>query len=135
MTDERTQKFLMDPPEESEPFFDAARENKLLIQRCPSCGKHQFYPRKICKHCGSPDVEWVEASGRGVVHTYTVIHRGMPGWREEGPYVAAIVELAEGARMTTNIVDCAPDDVSIDMPVAVKFVDEGRYVLPRFRPA
>jgi uncharacterized OB-fold protein len=89
----------------------------------------------LCKHCGSADVEWVEASGRGVVHTYTVIHRGMPGWREEGPYVAAIVELDEGARMTTNIVECSPSDVKIDMPVEVVFVDEGQYALPRFRPA
>jgi uncharacterized OB-fold protein len=131
---DRPQKFFMDPPEESQPFFDAAKENKLLIQKCGSCGKYQFYPRKLCKHCGSPDVEWVEASGKGVVHTYTVIHRGMPGWREEGPYVAAIVELDEGARMTTNIVDCPASDVTIDMPVEVTFVDEGQYVLPRFRP-
>jgi uncharacterized OB-fold protein len=134
MTD-RPQKFFMDPPEESQPFFDAARENKLLIQRCTDCGKHQFYPRKVCKHCGSLRVEWVQASGRGVVHTFTVIHRGMPGWREEGPYVAAIVELDEGARMTTNIVEASPSDVKIDMPVEVVFVDEGQYVLPRFRPA
>jgi uncharacterized OB-fold protein len=59
----------------------------------------------------------------------------MPGWREEGPYVAAIVQLEEGPRMTTNIVDCAPSDVRVDMPVEVTFVDEGQYVLPRFRPA
>lgn len=132
---DRPQKFFMDPPEESEPFFEAARENKLLIQKCGECGKYQFYPRKACKHCGSLNVEWAEASGRGVVHTFTVIHRGMPGWREEGPYVAAIVELEEGARMTTNVVECAPSDVTIDMPVEVVFVDEGQYVLPRFRPA
>lgn len=129
-------KVFMDPPEESQPFFDAAREGRLLIQRCPSCGEHQFYPRKICVSCGSPDVEWVDASGRGTVHTFTVIHQqGMPGWREEVPYVAAIVDLEEGVRMTSNLVDCAPSDVSIGMPVEVAFVDEGDLVLPRFRPA
>ena len=134
MTD-RPQKFFMEAPEGSEPFFDGAREGKLFIQRCGDCGKYQFYPRKVCVHCGSLAVEWAEASGRGVVHTFTVVHRGMPGWREEGPYVAAIVELDEGARMTTNIVECSPSDVKIDMPVEVVFVDEGQYVLPRFRPA
>ena len=134
MTD-KPQKFFMDPPEESQPFFDAAREGRLLIQKCAACGRYQFYPRKICVHCGSLDVEWADASGRGVVHTFTVVHRGMPGWREEGPYVAAIVQLDEGVRMTTNIVECAASDVKIEMPVEVVFVDEGQYVLPRFRPA
>src|SRR5205085_9431453 len=84
---DRPQKFFMDPPESSEYFFEAAREGKFVIQKCGACGDYQFYPRKICIHCGSPDVEWAQASGRGVVHTFTVIHRGMPGWREEGPYV------------------------------------------------
>lgn len=133
MTD-RPQKMFMDPPEESQPFFDGAREHKLLIQRCRACGTNQFYPRKLCIHCGSLDVEWTQASGRGSVHTYTVVHRGMPGWREEGPYVAAIVDLVEGVRMTTNVIDCRPEDVTVDMPVEVVFVDEGQYVLPRFRP-
>jgi uncharacterized OB-fold protein len=134
MTD-RPQKYFMDPPEESQAFFDAAREQKFLIQCCTACGKHQFYPRKLCIHCGDPGIEWVEASGRGTVHTYTVIHRGIPGWREEGPYVAAVIDLEEGPRMTNNIIGCRPEDVSVDMPVEVVFVDEGQYVLPRFRPA
>jgi uncharacterized OB-fold protein len=134
MTD-TPQKFFMEAPEESQYFFDAAREGKFVIQKCTACGEYQFYPRKICIHCGSLEVEWAPASGRGVVHTFTVIHRGMPGWREEGPYVAAIVQLEEGPRMTTNIVECAPSDVKIDMPVEVRFVDEGQYVFPRFRPA
>lgn len=128
-------KMFPEPPEDAQPFFDAARESRLLIQRCAACGTHQFYPRKICKTCGAPDPEWVEASGRGKVHTYTVVHQGIPGWREEGPYVAAVIDLEEGTRMTTNVVDCRPEDVFIDMPVEVTFVDEGTYVLPRFRPA
>ena len=131
---EKREKMFLDPPEESAEFFDAAREERLLIQRCSSCGKHQFYPRKVCTHCGDTDVEWVQASGRGTVHTYTVIHRGIPGWLEEGPYVAAVIDLDEGARMTSNVVDCAPADVVVGMPVEVTFVDEGKYVLPRFRP-
>ena len=132
---ERREKSFLDPPEESAPFFDGAREHRLLIQRCTSCGKHQFYPRKVCIACGDTDVEWVEASGKGTVHTFTVVHRGIPGWVEDGPYVAAVIDLEEGARMTSNVVDCTPRDVTVGMPVDVTFVDEGKYVLPRFRPA
>jgi uncharacterized OB-fold protein len=129
-------KFFMSPPEGAEPFFEAAKDGKLLIQSCPSCGRKQFYPRKICIHCGSSDVEWLQASGRGAVHTFTVIHQqGMPGWREEVPYVSAIIDLDEGVRMTANIVECAPADVRVEMPVEVTFVDEGMYTLPKFRPA
>jgi uncharacterized protein len=133
---EKPQKWFMDPPEEADEFFEAAKEGRLLIQKCTACGKFQFYPRKICIHCGSPDIEWFEASGRGTVHTFTVIHQqGMPGWRDETPYPAAIIDLEEGVRMTSMIVDCEPKDVSVGMAVEVKFVDEGTYVLPRFRPA
>jgi uncharacterized OB-fold protein len=129
-------KFFMGIPEESEPFFDAAREERLLIQKCSACNVYQFYPRKICVHCGSSDVEWVDASGKGNVHTYTVIHQqGMPGWRDEVPFVAAIIDLEEGVRMTSNVVDVDPASMTIGMPVEVTFVDEGMYVLPRFRPS
>jgi hypothetical protein len=131
----RPGKFFPDPPESSEPFFEAASDGKLLIQRCAACGEHQFYPRTICVGCGAPDVGWVEASGRARVHTFTVIRQNrMPGWADEVPYVVAVVDLAEGCRMTTNIVGCAPEDVRIDMPVEVTFVDEGPLTLPRFRP-
>jgi hypothetical protein len=132
---ERRQKTFLDPPEEAQPFFDAAREHRLVIQRCSACGKYQFYPRKMCVHCGSVDLEWIEASGRGTVHTFTVVHRGIPGWVEDGPYVAAVIDLDEGVRMTSNIVDCPPSDVTVDMPVEVTFVLEGQDFLPRFRPA
>jgi uncharacterized OB-fold protein len=129
-------KFFMGIPEESEPFFEAAREQKLLIQRCSACGEHQFYPRKVCVQCGSFDLEWVQASGRGTVHTFTVIHQqGMPGWRDEVPYVAAIIDLEEGVRMTSNVVEADPAAVTVGMSVEVTFVDEGMYVLPRFRPS
>jgi uncharacterized OB-fold protein len=133
-------KFFMGVPEHAEPFFEAARENKLFLQRCLQCNDWQFYPRQVCTHCGSSDVEWAQASGRGTVHTFTVIHQqGMPGWRDEVPYVAAIIDLAEGPRMTSTIVETSPDRVTIGMDVEVVFVDEGieagQYVLPRWRPA
>lgn len=129
-------KFFMGMPEGSDAFFDAARDGRLLIQRCDDCNEYQFYPRQVCVHCDSANVSWAEASGRGTVHTFTVIHQqGMPGWRDETPFVAAIIDLEEGARMTSNVVDVAPSDVRIGMPVTVTFVDEGPYVLPRFVPA
>ncbi len=134
MSEQQPKKFFMGAPEGSDDFFEAAKEKRLLIQRCTECGEHQFYPRQVCVHCGSSGVEWVDASGRGTVHTFTVIHQqGMPGWRDEVPYVAAVIDLEEGARMTTNIVECAPADVRIGASVEVTFVDEGMYVLPRFK--
>ncbi len=136
MSDEKPRgKFFMRAPEGSDAFFDAAREGKLLIQRCVACGEHQFYPRQVCVHCGSSDVDWVEASGKGKLHTFAVIHQqGMPGWRDETPYVAAVIDLAEGPRMTSVVVETDPGDVRIGMDVEVTFVDEGAYVLPRWRP-
>jgi uncharacterized OB-fold protein len=128
------EKFFIGAPEGSDPFFAAARDGKLLIQRCADCADYQFYPRQICVHCGSTNVDWAEASGRGTVHTFTVIHQqGMPGWREETPYVAAVIDLEEGPRMTSNVVGCDPSAVTVGASVEVTFVDEGTYVLPRFR--
>jgi len=126
----------MGAPEGSDEFFDAARDGRLLIQHCDDCNGYQFYPRQVCVHCGSANVSWAEASGRGTVHTFTVIHQnGMPGWRDELPYVAAVIDLEEGARMTSNVVDVDPANMRVGMPVSVTFVDEGPFVLPRFVPA
>lgn len=125
-----------EPTEEVVPVLEAAAEGKLLIQRCSACGEHQFYPRVLCTHCGAGTPEWVEASGRGRVHTFSVVHRnGMPGWRDEVPYVVAVIELEEGPRIMTNVVDCDPGDVSVEMPVEVTFVEQGEQTLPKFRPA
>ena len=121
----------------SRPFWEAARQHELLIQRCSNCRGHVFYPRYNCTHCGSRDLEWVKASGRGKVYTFTVARRPThPAFADRGPYVIAIVELEEGPRLTTNIVDCHPDSVRIDMPVEVTFEDVNEEVsLPVFRPA
>jgi uncharacterized protein len=107
----------------SAPYWRAAAEGRLLLQRCAACGHHQFYPRAHCVRCGGGDPVWEEASGRGVVHTFTVIHRnGTPGFAEELPYVVAIVELEEGPRMTANVIGVEPDEVFVDMPVQATFV-------------
>ncbi|HZN13796.1 MAG TPA: Zn-ribbon domain-containing OB-fold protein [Acidimicrobiales bacterium] len=101
----------------SEPFWSAAAEGKVLYQECPACGHRQFYPRAMCTNCAA-DPEWREASGRGTVHTFTVIRQNWASpFADELPYVVAMVELAEGVNMMTNITDCDPDTVHIGMAV------------------
>src|SRR2546423_12240668 len=125
---------------ETRPYWDAAREGKLLIKQCRSCGRSFFYPRSYCPTCWSEDTTWVEATGRGTVYTFTVIHQNdLPPFNERVPYVVAIVELEEGVRMTSNIEDVAPEDVRCDLPVRVSFREEQRdddtVSLPVFVPA
>ena len=125
---------------ESAPYWDATAEGKLLIKHCTACDRAFFYPRAHCPRCWSMETEWREASGDGTVYTFTVIQQNdLPPFRDRLPYVVAIVELAEGVRMTTNIEGCAPEDVRCGMPVKVAFReephDDGSVHLPVFRPA
>ena len=117
------------------PFWDAAREGRLLVQRCMTCGKHQHYPRPHCIHCFATTVEYVEASGRGEVHTFTVTYRNdAPGF-DAGPYVFAIVETAEGVRMPGNVIGVDPESVVVGMPVEVTFVPATAEIsIPQWRP-
>tara|TARA_B100000315_G_C14283758_1_gene454221 strand:+ start:11 stop:421 length:411 start_codon:yes stop_codon:yes gene_type:complete len=122
---------------ETKPFWDSCRQGRLIIQKCESCGEYQFYPRGICAHCWSNDVAWVQSSGKGTVWTFTVTYQNRtPGFAEDVPYVLAMVELDEGVKMFTNIVDCNPKDVKIGMPVEVTFVQAtGQITIPYFKPA
>lgn len=122
---------------ETRPYWEACRRRQLVIQRCARCGEYQFYPRGICAHCWSTEVEWVEVSGRGTVWTYTVTYQNRtPGFAEEVPYVLALVELAEGVKLFTNIVECRPPEVHIGMPVEVTFIRANdRVTVPYFKPA
>jgi uncharacterized OB-fold protein len=87
-------------------FFEAAVEGRLLIQRCRSCSSYQFYPRAHCTRCFATDPEWVEASGRGTLHTFSIVRRTPnPEFSADCPYVFAIVDLEEGVRLTANLVD------------------------------
>lgn len=128
------------PDQETQPFWDAAREHRLLIKQCNACGKAFFYPRTYCPHCWSADTTWIESEGSGVVYTFTVVHQNdLPPFRDRLPYVTAIVQLDEDVRMTTNIEGCAPEDVRCGMQVVVAWREEQRddetVVLPVFRPA
>ena len=120
----------------SKPFWDAAKEHRLLIQRSQKTGKAVFYPRPVSPYGPKDELEWVEATGKGMVYSYTVARRPTaPQWANEGPLVIAIVELEEGARMTTNIVQCDPDSVHIGMAVTVVFEDVTPEVtLVKFKP-
>jgi uncharacterized OB-fold protein len=128
---------LPEPTEVSRPFWQAAKEHRLLIQRSVKTGKYVFYPRAVSPFGAGDELEWVEAAGRGTVYSFTVARRPTaPQWAADGPYVIAIVELEEGVHMTANIVDCAPEDVRVGMPVVVTYQDVTLEVtLPQFRPA
>jgi uncharacterized OB-fold protein len=125
------------PDASTQPFWDALREHRLLFSRCRACGLAFFYPRPFCKHCWSDDVEWEQASGRGTIYTYSVVHHNdLPPFPERVPYVAAMVQLEEGPRVTTNIVDCPVTDLQCDLPVEVAFVEAADDVtIAVFRPA
>jgi uncharacterized OB-fold protein len=123
------------PDRVSAPFWAAADEGRLLYQECPACDHRQFYPRAVCTACGA-DPEWAEASGRGVVHTYTVVRQyGAPPFRDELPYVVAMIELEEGVRMLGNVTDCDVDAVEIGMPVQAYAIAVAEGVaVPFWRP-
>ena len=109
----------------SKPFWDAAREGKLLLQYDPDAGKYQFYPRPISVFGGRRNLEWREASGKGTVYTYTVSRRAPPPFKNVSPFVIATVELPEGVRIMTNLINCPPDRVKIGMPVRLAWSKRG----------
>ncbi len=121
---------------ETKPFWDAARRGEFLIQRCDACQQYQWYPRGFCSNCWSLDIRYVRASGKGTVWTYTVTYQNRAaGFNEEVPYVLALVELEEGVKVFTNIIECNPRDVQIGMPVEVTFVPATPQVhVPMFKP-
>lgn len=120
---------LSPPDPETQPWWDATRASKLLIQRCETCAHAQLYPRAVCTRCHGSDLGWMEASGRGVVYSHTTVHRA-PDPAFEPPYVVALVRLEEGPVVMTNIVGAS---VACDQPVHLVWEDlaDGRK-LPLF---
>ena len=117
------------------PYWAAAAEGRLLIQECAECGHRQFYPRALCTQCGG-EPGWLECSGRGTVHTFTVVRQmGMRPFRDQLPYVVAMIELEEGPRMMGNVTGCDPGSVRIGLPVEAYFVRaEDEVGVPMWRP-
>ncbi len=124
------------PDRVTAPFWEASKQGRLLIQRCPNCGARQFYPQSSCRRCLSCDLEWVEAKGKGSIYSYTVIHRAPSRpFEPDVPYTVALVDLDEGCRMMSNIVDVSPEAVRVGMRVEVLFdAITPEISLPRFRP-
>jgi len=120
---------------ETKPFWDGVAEGRLLFPRCEDCGKAVWYPRAFCPSCGGRNVAWTEASGRGFIYSFTVIRKGSGLYQDAAPYVVAYVELIEGPRVYTNIVDCDLATITIGQAVRVVFerTDSGA-ALPRFAP-
>lgn len=122
--------------EESRPFWEGCRQGKLLLQYCDRCQQYQFYPRLYCMQCGAENPRWVEASGRGVIYSYTIIRQNKsPEFADDTPYNVAVVQLEEGPRMLSNVVDIAPAELRVELPVRVVFDRVTDTIsLPRFRP-
>jgi uncharacterized protein len=119
------------------PFFAAAKEHRLVVQRCAGCGVHRFPPRELCSGCLSTESTWVGVSGRGEIFSYNVMHQIYhPAFASEVPYAVVVVKLAEGPKMISNLVDCAVNEIRIGMPVEVVFESVSPEVtLPKFRRA
>jgi uncharacterized OB-fold protein len=118
-----------EPSPETRPFWEAATAGRLLIGTCKACGKPHYYPRALCPFCGSDATEWVAASGRGAVYSYSVMRR-LPV-----PYALAYVTLDEGVTMMTNIVDCNLDTIRVGQRVRLVFKPtEGGPPVPMFTP-
>ncbi len=116
---------IPDPdPYVSGPFWDGAREGKLMLPRCTSCNRVHFYPRVICPHCHSTDIEWFEASGEGRLYAFAVQHRGFGGWADEVPFITAYIDLKEGDRMMTvlrGVDPLKPEEIQIGARCRVEF--------------
>lgn len=118
------------------PYWEGAREGRLMLQHCTSCGLHWHPPEPICPGCQSAEIEWTAAAGSGTVHSFTVVtHATHVAFEGRTPYLVALVDLTEGPRVVSGIRDCPPEGVSIGMPVQVVFEDVGPVMLPQFVPS
>ena len=114
------------PDEVSAPFFDGARQDRLILQHCATCDRWSFPVRERCPHCFAAKLAWRPASGRATLYTFTIMHQVMnPGFATSVPYNVAQVDLDEGVRMTSNIVDIANDELRIGMKLQAVFEDAG----------
>ncbi len=124
------------PTPETKHFWDGTRAGELRLQRCDACSKVYFPPRPFCPACASRQVSVFAASGRGVLWSYVIHHRPVPGFTP--PYAIAVVQLDEGPRLMSNVVDCpqTPEALRLDMKLEVAFqrIDD-EITLPLFRPA
>ena len=121
--------------EESRPFWEGCKRGVLLLQYCEACQHYQFYPRLYCMQCGADTLSWKQASGRGMIYSYTIIRQNKsPEFVNDTPYNVAIIQLEEGPRLMSNIIDAAPGALQVDLPVTVVFDPVSDAIsVPRFR--
>lgn len=123
--------------DETRPFWDAAREGKLLLRSCDDCGAVHYYPRPFCPTCWSQSVSWIEACGRATLYTHSTVYMNdLPPFGERVPYIAAVVDLEEGPRMMTEVIDCPPEQLQIGMALEMTFRElTDEVTIAIFRPA
>ena len=131
----RNQPFLAEV--EAKPFWDNLKEHKLTVQRCNACQAYfTFPPQALCAKCLSSDNEWVPVSGKGTIYSHVTYHRAWhPAYQDQIPYNVSLVDLDEGPRLVSNVVDIPPADVKVGMAVEVIFEDHDEYTLPKFKPS
>lgn len=134
------------PGQDTQPFWDSAKEHNLKVQRCTACGTYRHYPRPMCSKCWSLDVEWAPISGKGTVYTWVTAHQPFnPTFAEDVPYASVVIDLPEGIRMMTNVVTEEKDgsfklypheQLKIGMPVTLVYDDvTPDFTLPKWKPA
>jgi uncharacterized OB-fold protein len=131
-------RMLPEATPETREFWEGAKRHELRIQRCLNCKRAYFYPRPFCPHCASRNVEWFTASGKGTLYSYVIVHRGPPGFQDWLPYVIAVVQLEEGPRMMSNVINVepAPEHLPPDLPLEVTWEQQSDDItLPLFQPA
>ncbi|MBL0122973.1 MAG: OB-fold domain-containing protein [Betaproteobacteria bacterium] len=118
-------------------FYDWCRLGELRFQRCTQCGSFRHVPREVCAECSSFGWEWVRSSGKGTIYTWTVVERALhPAYAKAVPYAPVVVEMAEGVRLLSRIIDCAPEDLRMGMRVRVAFEPlDAELTVPCFRRA
>jgi uncharacterized OB-fold protein len=124
---------------EAQPYWDGMKDHKLMLPKCDDCGKPFFYPRIACPLCHSRRISWIQASGKGKLYSFEIAYRSLsPAFKVKAPYILAMVELEEGPRLMSNLINIEPDPrvITCDMPVEVvfeKLTDE--MTIPLFQPA
>jgi uncharacterized protein len=123
--------------EDNRRYYEYAHKHELRMQKCLDCGHLRFPPGILCPKCHSLRAEWAQLCGRGQVYSYAIYRTSFhPAFQNEIPYVVAIIQLAEGPRLESNVTGCSADDIRINMPVDAYFEDLNETVsVPKFRPA
>ncbi|HEU5067800.1 MAG TPA: Zn-ribbon domain-containing OB-fold protein [Sphingomicrobium sp.] len=139
MTNDTSGKPLPQITDMTRPFWTAAKNGKLVLQKCGKCGTFNFFPKPWCIECGSRDLAWTDAKPFGTVYSFTISHSvvmNFPGWKDDLPVLMCLIDLDDGVRLYGQLTDCKPKDVKIGMRVQAYFEDiSDEAGIPKFRPA